>query len=97
MVTVQPWPTKRANHACMNEHVVRDMSGAPEYEQKELRSNEVHVSAILRMARAELLQNTTNSSAFHAVSLNQSLFNSIFTARSASFSKRAVYAFHFKV
>ncbi len=55
MVTVQPWPTKRANHACMNEHVVRDMSGAPEYEQKELRSNEVHVSAILRMARAELL------------------------------------------
>ena len=39
----------------MNEHVVPDMSGAPEYEQKELRSNEVHVSAILRMARAELL------------------------------------------
>ena len=39
----------------MNEHVVPAMSGAPEYEQKELRSNEVHVSAILRMARAELL------------------------------------------
>ena len=39
----------------MNEHVERDMSGAPENEQKELRSNEVHVSAILRMARAELL------------------------------------------
>lgn len=31
------------------------MSGAPGYEQKELRSNGEHVSAVLRMARAELL------------------------------------------
>jgi len=26
------------------------MSGAPDYEQKELQSNEKHVSAVLRMA-----------------------------------------------
>ncbi len=31
------------------------MSGALDYEQKELRSNEEHVSAVLRMAWAELL------------------------------------------
>ena len=31
------------------------MSGAPDYEQKELRSNGEHVSAVLRMARAKLL------------------------------------------
>lgn len=30
------------------------MSGAPGYEQKELRSNGEHVSAVLRMARSEL-------------------------------------------
>lgn len=30
------------------------MSGAPGYEQKELRSNGEHVSAVLRMERAEL-------------------------------------------
>ncbi len=31
------------------------MSGTPDYEQKELRSNGEHVSAVLRMAWAELL------------------------------------------
>lgn len=31
------------------------MSGAPDYEQKELRSSKEHISAVLRMARAELL------------------------------------------
>ncbi len=39
----------------MNEHVVQAMSGAPDYEQKELRSSKEHISAVLRMARAELL------------------------------------------
>jgi len=31
------------------------MSGAPDYEQKELQSNEKHVNAVLRMAWNELL------------------------------------------
>ncbi len=39
----------------MNEHVILAMSGAPDYEQKELQSNEKHVSAVLRMAQTELL------------------------------------------
>ena len=40
----------------MNEHGILAMNGAPDYEQKELQSNEKHVSAVLRMAQAELLQ-----------------------------------------
>ncbi len=40
----------------MNERVLQAMSGAPDYEQKELRSNGEHVCAVLRMARAELLR-----------------------------------------
>jgi len=39
----------------MNEHIMPAMSGTPDYEQKELRSNGKHVSAVLRMAWAELL------------------------------------------
>jgi len=34
----------------MNEYVIPAMSGAPDYEKKELQSSEKHVSAVLRMA-----------------------------------------------
>ena len=54
VLPVQPSLVMRANHACMNENVLQAMRGAPFYEQKELRSNGEHVSAVLRMARAEL-------------------------------------------
>ena len=37
--------------SCLHDsHVIPAMSGAPDYEQKELQSNEKHVSAVLRMA-----------------------------------------------
>ncbi len=32
-VTVQSLSVQRVNHACMNEHAVQAMSGAPVYEQ----------------------------------------------------------------
>ena len=54
-MTIQPSPNLWANHASMNEHIMPAMSGTPDYEQKELRSNGKHVSAVLRMAWAELL------------------------------------------
>lgn len=43
------------DHAHMNERLMSPMSGAPDYELKELRSNGERVSAVLRMARAELI------------------------------------------